>query len=66
MMITRPVICETGAREVPQVSRESCDGDGKHIMLSYNWGSQKLMLRIRDRLKEENYKVWMDVDNMSE
>ena len=67
-MITRPVICGTGAGEVTQASRNSCDGDGdgKQIMLSYNWGSKDLMLRIRDRLKEEGYKVWMDVDNMSE
>ena len=65
-------MCNTGGREVPQASRDSCDGDGdddddrKQIMLSYNWGSQKLLKRIRDRLKGERYKVWMDVDNMSE
>ena len=45
---------------------DQCDGGGKHIMLSYNWGSKDLMLRIRDRLKEEGHKVWMDVDNMGE
>ena len=68
MMITLPVICDTGAPEVPQTKRAHCDGDddGKHIMLSYNWGSKDLMLRIRDRLKEEGYRLWVDMDNMSE
>ncbi|KAI0210614.1 hypothetical protein LSAT2_004620, partial [Lamellibrachia satsuma] len=40
------------------------DSNSKHIMLSYNWGSQDLMKRIRDDLKKAGYKVWMDLDLM--
>ncbi|XP_061174816.1 uncharacterized protein LOC133183961 [Saccostrea echinata] len=35
-----------------------------HIMLSYNWANQKILLQIRDRLQEKGFTVWMDVDNM--
>lgn len=38
--------------------------DAGHIMLSYNWGNQKILLQIRDRLQEKGLTVWMDVDNM--
>ena len=32
-----------------------------HVFISYQWGSQETMLRVRDRLKEQGYNVWMDV-----
>ena len=37
---------------------------GGHVMISYQWDSQKRAIFIRDRLVQEGYKVWMDVDNM--
>ena len=36
----------------------------KHVMISYNWEQQELMLKIRDTLKNSGYKVWMDVDKI--
>ena len=41
-------------------------GESQHIMISYQWDHQDLMTRIRDKLKEAGYKVWIDVDHMSE
>ena len=35
------------------------------IMISYQWDSQPLVLRIRDTLTAVGCKVWMDVDKMS-
>jgi len=35
-------------------------------MVSYHWGSQKTMIYVKDKLKNTGYKVWMDVDNMSQ
>ncbi|CAF3871460.1 unnamed protein product [Adineta steineri] len=35
--------------------------DGKHVMLSYNWKSQKIVSRVYDILKAENIPVWFDV-----
>ena len=36
-----------------------------HVMLSYNWGSQKTVLTISNILKKAGYNVWIDVDKMS-
>jgi len=40
--------------------------DIPHVMISYHWSAQKTMIYVRDKLKAVGYKVWMDVDNMSE
>ncbi|XP_039269908.2 uncharacterized protein LOC120344676 [Styela clava] len=36
----------------------------KHVMISYQWKYQKLALKIKDRLGEMNYRVWIDVESM--
>jgi len=41
------------------------DSDTPHVMISYHWGSQKMMIYVKDKLKAAGYKVWMDIDNMS-
>ncbi|KAK3584399.1 hypothetical protein CHS0354_010175 [Potamilus streckersoni] len=35
-----------------------------HIMISYNWSHQHVLIQIRDELKANGYSVWMDIDNM--
>ena len=40
--------------------------DAPHVMISYQWKDKSVLLKVRDRLMEEGYKVWMNVDNMSE
>ena len=40
--------------------------ENSHIMISYQWGTKPTMLRVRDKLTQAGYKVWMDVDNMCE
>ncbi|CAF4031097.1 unnamed protein product [Adineta steineri] len=35
--------------------------DGKHVMLSYNWKSQKIVSRVYDILKDKDIPVWFDV-----
>ena len=35
-----------------------------HVMLSYQWGVQKHILKVKELLQAEGYKVWMDVDHM--
>jgi len=34
-------------------------------MLSYNWGVQKEVFKLREILKANGYKVWIDVEQMS-
>jgi len=33
-------------------------------MISYNWDSKETVLRIRDQLKTENFKYWIDEEKM--
>ena len=35
-----------------------------HVMLSYNWGSQPIVIRIAKSLKDLGYKVWLDTEQM--
>ena len=36
----------------------------QRIMLFYQWDSQKEVLRIKEALVAQGYKVWMDIDKM--
>lgn len=36
----------------------------RHIMLSYNWGSQKLVKRVDDLLRANGIKTWVDYRDM--
>ena len=38
--------------------------DIKHVMISYQWDVQKLMIQLKSKLQAEGYKVWMDIDEM--
>ena len=37
-----------------------------HIMISYQWANQEIMLKVRDFLKQQGFEVWMDVEDMCE
>ncbi|XP_077968975.1 uncharacterized protein LOC120344912 isoform X2 [Styela clava] len=50
-------------QEKSQISEESPRRPG-HVMISYQWSCQKLMLRVKDRLERMSYKVWIDVESM--
>ncbi|XP_061178684.1 uncharacterized protein LOC133187346 [Saccostrea echinata] len=41
------------------------DDPRPHVMISYQWDSQPVMLKVKDSLKQAGYKVWMDVENIS-
>ncbi|XP_072047265.1 uncharacterized protein [Amphiura filiformis] len=65
-------------QDVIHVTAESKKEDGKdgtgkpgHVMISYNWGvkeegfpCQQRMIKLRDELIADNYRVWMDVVDM--
>ncbi|CAF4160890.1 unnamed protein product, partial [Rotaria sordida] len=45
-----------------EVSRNQSSGPkGLHIMLSYQWNSQKLVKRVADMLKQRNIPIWFDI-----
>ncbi|KAK3098736.1 hypothetical protein FSP39_022570 [Pinctada imbricata] len=42
---------------------KSAKRDG-HIMISYNWADQKVLIRIKEWLMKDGFNVWMDIENM--
>ncbi|XP_078483665.1 uncharacterized protein LOC100182841 [Ciona intestinalis] len=38
--------------------------ESQHVMISYQWDVQPMMLQVRDKLKENKFKVWIDVDRV--
>ena len=41
------------------------DANLPHIMISYQWDCQSIMVKVKDKLRQAGYKVWMDVEHMS-
>ena len=53
-----------------QLGEHVKSGDGSilddgHIFISYQWTHQKVVLQIRQYLLDKGFKIWMDVDNMT-
>eukprot|EP00053_Salpingoeca_punica_P015667 m.144815 g.144815 ORF g.144815 m.144815 type:complete len:511 (+) comp16774_c4_seq1:228-1760(+) len=44
--------------------KSRAEAEDGHVMISYNWRHQQLALKVRDRLQEYGYTVWVDVDKM--
>ena len=39
--------------------------DQKHIMIGYQHGSKERVKKLREKLREEGYNVWIDYEQMS-
>jgi hypothetical protein len=37
----------------------------QHVMLSYNWANQAVVIRLAQSLKSHGYAVWLDVEQMA-
>lgn len=46
------------------VLNHSTNSDSQHIMISYQWSSQDKVKKIANFLKENNFKIWVDIENM--
>jgi male-specific lethal 1 len=44
--------------------RPSTSDDVPHVMISYQWNVQPLMIKVKDVLKSNGYKIWMDIEHM--
>ncbi|XP_014769431.1 uncharacterized protein LOC106868605 isoform X1 [Octopus bimaculoides] len=54
-----------GATQVTEVDKETVRARAKtHVFISYSVVDKESVWRIRDRLKEEGYQLWIDVDCM--
>ncbi|KAL5013694.1 hypothetical protein ScPMuIL_007964 [Solemya velum] len=40
------------------------DTDHGHVMISYQWDCQPVLMKVRDQLRSSGFRVWMDIDDM--
>ena len=45
------------------VAAEADQNEG-HIFISYQWDAKPTVLRVRDKLKDAGFRVWIDEDDM--
>ena len=43
---------------------ERIESTGNHVMISYQWDSQEVLVEVKNRLQASGYKVWMDLEQM--
>ena len=37
---------------------------GNHVMISYQWDNQEVLIEVKNRLQDSGYRVWMDLEQM--
>jgi len=50
--------------EKKEIKKEDTKHHQKQIMISYNWGSQPTVLKIKSYLEKAGFKVWLDLEQM--
>ena len=45
-------------------SSEKIESTGNHVMISYQWDSQEVLVEVKNGLQERGYRVWMDLEQM--
>ena len=43
---------------------ERIESTGNHVMISYQWDSQEVLVEVKNRLRASGYRVWMDLEQM--
>ena len=43
---------------------ERMESAGNHVMISYQWDSQEVLVEVKNRLQASGYRVWMDLEQM--
>ena len=43
---------------------EKKEASGKHVMISYQWDYQEVLIEVKNRLQANGYRVWMDLEQM--
>jgi len=46
------------------VSNSKNEPSMNHVMISYQWDNQEVLIEVKNRLQESGYRVWMDLEQM--
>lgn len=50
--------------EIETENRDLTRSDSQHIMISYQWDCQEIILRVKDELRSAGFNVWIDVEKI--
>ncbi|KAJ8321643.1 hypothetical protein KUTeg_000114 [Tegillarca granosa] len=53
------------AHQAKEQERAEAHKSKGHVMISYQWSNQHILLKVCQYLRNNNFKVWMDVDDMA-
>ncbi|KAL9971693.1 hypothetical protein ACROYT_G017892 [Oculina patagonica] len=45
-------------------AEEAKEVSGNHVMISYQWDSQEMLVEVKNKLQASGYRVWMDLEQM--
>ena len=45
-------------------AEETREVSGNHVMISYQWDSQEVLVEVKNKLQASGYRVWMDLEQM--
>jgi len=45
-------------------AEETKEVSGNHVMISYQWDSQEVLVEVKNKLQASGYRVWMDLEQM--
>ncbi|KAI8503143.1 hypothetical protein Bbelb_189640 [Branchiostoma belcheri] len=58
------VIRKTGEERPKTAAKKSKERQLPHVMISYQWDHQKILVSIKKKLQAAGFKVWMDLEQM--
>ncbi|XP_064636799.1 uncharacterized protein LOC135493401 isoform X2 [Lineus longissimus] len=53
------------SKKFGMVVEDALEATAPYIMISYQWDSQELILKIKDALESHGYNVWIDLEKMA-
>lgn len=50
--------------QIDAISKDQGSCDKGHVMISYHSANRTVLLKVKDRMINDGFRVWMDVDDM--
>ena len=64
-MLAEEALAALGIEKTTNVERVASHGTKPHLMMSYNWAHQQVIMRVVAWLQKHGYLVWVDTEQVS-
>ena len=55
---------EIEGKKARNKAKEIDETTGNHVMISYQWDAQEVLVEVKNKLQASGYRVWMDLEQM--